>query len=155
MGIIKRFTNRNKRYGYRYNFGRPLLDKRADERMERLQQFVGKETLDNVLSQPDGVVPESILREQSAWTLLDTILWCGRHHKMMLLEYIDADYNLTVRFAGYLSFRRTLAGEILMFAQSYKNGPEPELRSFRLDRIVTVVNTILPYDNLWPIELYM
>lgn len=139
-------------YGYRYNFGRTKLDNIEQERFDRLPELVGQDAMDALFLTPE-LTPEQLKADTSYMTIVETFFWCGDNLRMALLEYVDAEGRLASRFIEYYSFRRTLVGNIIVFGWSHREKPGG-LRSYRLDRVITVQPTLLPYEPKWPVEIF-
>lgn len=140
------------RYGfYRRNFGKPLLDRKAQERLlaskENLSDPVRKQVLEMLPLQHEDLIEDS-----TYINVVDTFLFAGKKKQLVLLEYITEESEFGVRFIEFYSFRKTLEGNILVYGWSYKSDA---IRSYRLDRVVSATLTRLPYQPRYPIELFL
>lgn len=141
MSIFKRRSGKRAGTRQRDNFGKAMLYRKSQERLlaspENLNDPVARSVLEALpLSSPH------ILEDDSWKNPVDTLLWCGENLKMALLEYITEEGILGVRLIFFLSFKKTSKGDILIYAMSQKHNPE-KLRSYRLDRVVTITPTII------------
>lgn len=140
------------RYGfYRTNFGKPLLERKAQQRMlaskENLSDPVRRQVLEMLPLQHQDLVEDS-----TYLNIIDTFLFAGKKKRLVLLEYITEEMEFGTRFIEYYSFRKTLEGNILVYGWSYKSDA---IRSYRLDRVVSATITRLPYESRYPIELFL
>lgn len=134
---------------YRTNFGKPLLEKRAQERLlasnENLNDVIRESVLEML-----PVTNEQILEDNTYMNVIDSLQWCGLNKRLGLLEYITEEQEFGTRFIEFYSFRKTLAGNILVYGWSIKSN---EIRSYRLDRVITFTPTRLPFDPRYEIEI--
>lgn len=147
-GSRKTFSRRG--YQGRFNFGMAKLNREDARRQDTITEMIGEDAYQELVTPHE--LTTDILVDTGFMTVIDKVFWCGQNYRLALLEYIDEKGRLSTRMIEYYSFRRTMAGNILMYAWSHKDQPS-DIRSFRLDRIISVTPTLLPYTPRFEVEI--
>ena len=151
FGKVRHHGRRRGNQG-RLNFGIVKLNATLEKRLDTLQTVIGQEDMEAFMASTE-LTPETLKKELVGFSLLDTIFYCGENTKMMLLEYITLEGILATRLCEFYSFRRAkMSGNILMYAWSHRDRPGG-IRSYRLERVVSVTPTLIPYEPRWDVEI--
>lgn len=135
---------RNKR---QINVSNKLLKKIDDNRGLSTDLNSNKENL--FVSLP--VTDKNLLIDDSYANVVETFKNAGRQKRLVLLEYITEHLIFDIRLIEVYSFRKTLAGNILLYAWSYKSDA---IRSYRLDRVVSAMLSRASYTPRYTIEMF-
>lgn len=137
------------RKGKRRSANSSTIETVAKDRIIANQQNLSDSVREQVL-QAIPITSPFLLDDSSYLTIVETFKEAGKNQKLVLLEYITAEQEFGVRLVEFYSTRRTLAGNILVYGWSYKSNA---IRSYRLDRVVSVMLTRVSFEARWPIEL--
>lgn len=142
--------SRRRGYQGRHNFGITKLTNVDASRHDNIKEMIGEDAYQEIVTPQE--LSNAIMEATGYMTVVDKLFWCGDNYRLAMLEYIDEKGRLATRLIEYYSFRRSTAGNILMYAWSHRETPGG-IRSYRLDRIVSVLPTMLPYEPRWPVEI--
>lgn len=147
---IGRRTYSRRGYQGRFNFGIAKLNREDARRQDAITEMIGEDAYQELITPHD--LTSDVLADTGYMTVIDKAFYCGQNFRLALLEYIDEKGRLSTRMIEYYSFRRTSAGYILLYGFSYKE-PPGGIRSFRLDRIVSLTPTMIPFTPRWEVEI--